>query len=264
VLWCFVILGRHPRYRALTSPGPAPPLFSSSDLQPRISNLSLFNRLRTLPFERQSDEDSRPERAQRSEGSLCFLLNGLRTLLFCVSSKSFVCPSYENCRGIPKQFPFWNRVPRGRRSLHSLPRLIRSTVNSRLSTCSPHPISSSVLLCGCCDSELCDFCLGNTLRAASRLRRPACGRRAHPLRLSPVTSHESPVTFPIFFRINTSESASKQATLTSFRMNTSTKTGEGASAPPAALISAPPVPSAALLLILFAFVHAAATHPEVN
>src|SRR5260370_15004870 len=33
---------------------------------------------------------------------------GLRTLSFSVSSKSFACHSYENCRGVYQQFPFWN------------------------------------------------------------------------------------------------------------------------------------------------------------
>jgi hypothetical protein len=33
---------------------------------------------------------------------------GLRTLSFSVSSNSFVCHSYENCRGVHQQFPFWN------------------------------------------------------------------------------------------------------------------------------------------------------------
>src|SRR5260370_34213763 len=33
---------------------------------------------------------------------------GLRTLSFSVSSKSFACHSYEICRGVYQQFPFWN------------------------------------------------------------------------------------------------------------------------------------------------------------
>jgi hypothetical protein len=48
---------------------------------------------------RLSDEDSRPERAKRVEGSLRLVFNNLRTLPFSVCSKSFVCHSYENCRG---------------------------------------------------------------------------------------------------------------------------------------------------------------------
>ncbi len=32
----------------------------------------------------------------------------LHTLSFSVSSKSFVCRSYENCRVSPQQFPLWN------------------------------------------------------------------------------------------------------------------------------------------------------------
>ena len=62
----------------------------------------VFNRLHTLPFyvcsKRLSDEDSRPERAQRVEGSPRFLFSALRTLSFCVWDKSFLCFSYENCR----------------------------------------------------------------------------------------------------------------------------------------------------------------------
>jgi len=34
--------------------------------------------------------------------------SGLRTLLFYVALNSFVCHSYENCRGVPQSFPFWN------------------------------------------------------------------------------------------------------------------------------------------------------------
>jgi len=32
----------------------------------------------------------------------------LRTLSFSVSSKSFACHSYENCRGVYQLFPIWN------------------------------------------------------------------------------------------------------------------------------------------------------------
>src|SRR5713226_587005 len=33
---------------------------------------------------------------------------GLRTLSFSVSCNSFVCHSYEKCRGVHQLFPFWN------------------------------------------------------------------------------------------------------------------------------------------------------------
>jgi len=61
-----------------------------------------------IPPNRASDEDASPERASRSEGPLRFLFNCLHTLSFCVWDKSFVCHSYENCRGVPTFFPKWN------------------------------------------------------------------------------------------------------------------------------------------------------------
>jgi len=38
---------------------------------------------------------------------LLFVFSVLRTLSFYVCSKSFVCRSYENCRGVSGFFPFW-------------------------------------------------------------------------------------------------------------------------------------------------------------
>ena len=77
-----------------------------SNLQHLTSVLSLP--ASNLPYilpSRLSDEDSRRE---RSEGSLRFVFNTLRTLPFSVWFKSFVSHSYENCRGVPTFFPFWN------------------------------------------------------------------------------------------------------------------------------------------------------------
>jgi hypothetical protein len=37
-----------------------------------------------------------------------FLFKSLRTLPFYVCYKSFICRSYENCRGVGVFFPFWN------------------------------------------------------------------------------------------------------------------------------------------------------------
>ena len=48
--------------------------------------------------------------------NLPFVFNRLRTLLFYVGLKSFICRSYENCRGVPTFFPFWNSVFASRRS----------------------------------------------------------------------------------------------------------------------------------------------------
>ena len=66
----------------------------------------------TLPS-RLSDEDSRPERASRAEGSLPPLC--LNQCLYHQTGmlpwlNSFVCHSYENCRGVPQFFPFWNHA----------------------------------------------------------------------------------------------------------------------------------------------------------
>jgi len=48
-----------------------------------------------------------------------FQINALRTLSFSVSRKSLVCRSYENCRGVYQQFPFWNSTTYGHQP-HSL------------------------------------------------------------------------------------------------------------------------------------------------
>src|SRR3989442_4883480 len=39
-----------------------------------------------------------------------FLFKHFRTLPFSVSCNPFVCHSYENCRGVYQQFPFWNSL----------------------------------------------------------------------------------------------------------------------------------------------------------
>ena len=39
-----------------------------------------------------------------------FVFKNLRTLSFSVSRKSCSCRSYENCRGVYQQFPFWNSM----------------------------------------------------------------------------------------------------------------------------------------------------------
>ncbi len=65
----------------------------------------------SLPYllhKRLSDEDSRPERTRRSEGSLRSIFNCIRALPFSVCSKSFISDSYKNCRGVPSFFPKWN------------------------------------------------------------------------------------------------------------------------------------------------------------
>ena len=71
------------------------------------SLLATFRVPYILP-KRLSDKDRRPERAQRVEGSRCFVFNSLRTLSFYVGSNSFVCRSYENCRGVGVFFPIRN------------------------------------------------------------------------------------------------------------------------------------------------------------
>jgi hypothetical protein len=49
-----------------------------------------------------------------------FVFLRLRTLSFSVSSNPFACHSYENCRGVPKQFPFRNTPPSTRPSDSSI------------------------------------------------------------------------------------------------------------------------------------------------
>jgi hypothetical protein len=83
------------------------PSYAACSLESRLSASSSFAYL--LP-KRLSDEDSRPERAQRVEGSRRCVFNSLCTLSFSVSPKSFVSHSYENCRGVYPLFPKWNRA----------------------------------------------------------------------------------------------------------------------------------------------------------
>jgi len=61
---------------------------------------------------RASEKDASPERAQRVEGSSCSLPSAAFHIRYvlqsCVGLKSFVCHSYEKCRGCTQFFPKWN------------------------------------------------------------------------------------------------------------------------------------------------------------
>src|SRR5215831_13305085 len=95
---------------------PRPSLFSTPSpirVHPRKSAADFFtvdcrfSASSILPYllpKRLSDEDSRPEQAQRSEGSPPFIFNRMRTLQFSVSPNPFVSHSYENCRGCTQFF----------------------------------------------------------------------------------------------------------------------------------------------------------------
>jgi hypothetical protein len=90
---------------------------SPSDLQPRL--------LCAFPFHfsikvAQTHENNSPK------------LNRFRTLPSSVSSKFFPCHSYENCRGVPKQFPFRNRQHAGSRKLFPVSQL-RTPLQARIS-----------------------------------------------------------------------------------------------------------------------------------
>ena len=118
----------------------------------RISNFRLFKPLRTL---------SCPEHDKTARFKTATLLFSARSALFtkntgggvehamvasilpyslpsCVGAKSFVCHSYENCRGVGLFFPFWNSLPTAKNAAtretlqrFNVPTLRRSNGSSR-------------------------------------------------------------------------------------------------------------------------------------
>jgi hypothetical protein len=96
------------------------PLFPMQRRGKGIS-ISSSSRVPNTPPKLLSDEDSRPacpersqrERAQRAEQSLRRRPSPLHRWSYHRTGilpqlNSFVCHSYENCRGVPSFFPFWN------------------------------------------------------------------------------------------------------------------------------------------------------------
>src|SRR6266705_2192253 len=60
-----------------------------------------------------------------------FVFKLLRTLSFSVSRKSCRCRSYENCRGVYQQFPFWNSI----------------LANQGIHSAIPYPLSPNSCIC---------------------------------------------------------------------------------------------------------------------
>src|SRR6266702_5895555 len=60
-----------------------------------------------------------------------FVFKVLRTLSFSVSRKSCRCRSYENCRGVYQQFPFWNSI----------------LANQGIHSAIPYPLSPNSRIC---------------------------------------------------------------------------------------------------------------------
>src|SRR6266566_2171315 len=70
-------------------------------------------------------------RERYNPGIPSFVFKVLRTLSFSVSRKSCSCRSYENCRGVYQQFPFWNSI----------------LANQGIHSAIPYPLSPNSRIC---------------------------------------------------------------------------------------------------------------------